>query len=198
MRMTAQLDRARETGSRPESGCRGGVGENSWQAELLATCLGHPRWSKRRAATELASRNRRKKPLRRPQKGLPRDRRSQLPKRPIAGKPNSSVRAGQTRYQASSPDTDRRRETLLRIEQAEREKAAVIPQLSKVQCGHHGDDSANGATPSPEPMMPLPRLIAVVGKGMGCETDRVSLPAYDETSSSAHHQSSPQTKYGWT
>jgi hypothetical protein len=198
MRMTGPLDQTRETGSGPKSGCREEVGGSGWVAELLATCLVHPRWSKRCAATELASQNRRKKPLRRPQMGLPRVRRSQQSNGPIAGKPNSSVHAGQTRYQASSPDTDRLRETLLRIEQAERESAHLIAQLSKVQCGHHGDDSANGATPSPEPMMPLPRLIAVVGKGMGCETDRVSLPAYDETSSSAHHQSSPQTKYGWT
>jgi hypothetical protein len=99
--------------------------------ELLATCLVHPRWSKRCAVTELPSRNRHKETLRRPQMGLPRDRRSQQPIGPIAGKPSSSVRAGQTRCEASSLDTDRHRETLLRIERADRESCDLIAEFSE-------------------------------------------------------------------
>ena len=42
---------------------------------------------------------------------------------------------------------------------------------------------------------PKSRFIAVVG---WLREVRVRLHAYEATSSSADHQSSPQTKYGWT
>lgn len=88
-----------------------------------ATCFDHPRWSvvvrrDRTGVWKMAQQVGTQTP-RHTQIGLPRDLRFATPKRRIAGKPSHDIRAGQSGSRRTSLDTDRRRESLLRIERSQ-------------------------------------------------------------------------------